>query len=676
MVTTANDTITYSVSDAITTNAVNGTFTEGRNGTYALDGSYLSVNDTQLQCASDAGVTLDAWVKLEPGTSLSGNLPILSKGDHGYNLKIKNGVFEIFFNGYFAGVLNADVLDDLCDGTWKRLTATVDADGVFSFYYNGELRAQSSTIASAPFDTNAASIGVGTDPDATSRQWPGLIDSVRVMDVCMSADEIANGMAAQGDAHVVYGADFDSTQVIRRGSEEDVQYWGYGGDWDDKVLNDDNFVGNGIINADRSDSAKLQEVNFYDDGDAVNGNVRVVNEFVTTDLSDFDIRWQLKQNATVLAEGTCALALAPQSETAIHLNLPLPEEIREGDDYFLEFSVRLKEDKVWADAGYEIAAEQLTLAPQATQERPVIPADEMNGFSAVENSETQLHAEGEDFSLTLDKTTGCISSYVYQGVTLMEQGPVPNYYRARIDNDMYQQDDPNLTNTSEHYVVESVDVQQGEQYIIVTVKGAVSTATPSPDTITYVILADGEIIVTNDVTLNASGSIKRGGMKISVPEEFSSFTYYGCGPWENYSDRNTGSFIGLYETTVQEIDAFNKYLKPQENGNRTDARFAAVRNAHGAGFMVASETPMSTSLSQYEDEDLGSYRHMYQVPEAGHLVFNVVLAQRGLGGEACGPAPLGQYQLANGSYTHTFRIVPFVFADNDALMEESKKDTM
>jgi beta-galactosidase len=132
--------------------------------------------------------------------------------------------------------------------------------------------------------------------------------------------------------------------------------------------------------------------------------------------------------------------------------------------------------------------------------------------------------------------------------------------------------------------------------------------------------------------------------------------------------------VDLYKTDVYEIDGQMKYLKPQENGSRSDVRWAAVRNDDGVGFMIqADDHFMETSISQYEDDTMQNYRHMVEVPKAGYNVVNVDYMQRGVGGEACGPAPLSQYQIPNNAnYVHSFRIVPFTSATNDELMAESK----
>ena len=535
-------------------------------------------------------------------------------------------------------------------------------------------------------DVNTKGISIGDDVEYTGRTWPGEIDSFRIMDVCLSADQVKEEMVATSHTNVVVGLDFADSEFkeVTVGEYQDFSYYGYGGDWDDAARNDGSFCGNGILNADRSESAKLadvkkvhQEINFYNE-DLLNGKVKVVNEHTSIDLDEFAITYQVYKNDKVIKEGTLDLSTKAGEEEVVTLDLPEFKSVRENDDYFVSFTAKLKEARNWASAGHVVAEEQLVLDLDTNEKAPVIDSSEMESFKEVKDTNNSLTVKGEEFELTIDKTTGYMTSYKYNDELLMSEGPVPNYFRTPIENDRvgglgY---DPKLFNTADNYAVTSVDVDKSDKLITVTVNGNITTSTPSPDTITYMIFSNGEIIVNNTATINSSKALTRVGMKISVPEEFENFTYYGRGPWENYIDRNTGTFISTYETTVDEIEAENKYLRPQENGNRTDVRYAAVRNENGVGFMVQADDVMETSLSKYEDEAMTDKRHMYEVEENdGYLVFNIDEIQRGLGGAACGPAPLSQYLLANNTtYSQTFRIVPFTSATNDELMEESKVD--
>ena len=146
---------------------------------------------------------------------------------------------------------------------------------------------------------------------------------------------------------------------------EEGYFWGYGGDWIDSKVNDNWFCGNGVVYADRTPSAKLyevkkvhQEVSFYDDGKIEDGEVRVVNEFLNTNLDNYDITWELKEDDQVINSGTLDLNTAPQTEETVQIDLGIdPDTIEENSDYLLNFSVRTKEDTAWAEAGFEVAYE-------------------------------------------------------------------------------------------------------------------------------------------------------------------------------------------------------------------------------------------------------------------------------------------------------------------------------
>ncbi|MEY8676585.1 glycoside hydrolase family 2 TIM barrel-domain containing protein [Thomasclavelia cocleata] len=690
------NTESYTVTDAKTNTVgtVVGSLTEGRNGTKAVNGYVTLPAKTELTANSSTGLTLDAWVKYNGGAS--GDQAILSKGDSGgYNLKIdRNGKLEFFVNGWSAGTLTTELPTDFSDGNWKHLTATCDTSGNYKLYYNGELIAELANKATAPFDTNSLSIGVGYDPENSGRSWNGAIDSVKVLNKALTVEEIAAlDSMSETDESVVYAMDFANDKVSTTGTNyEDESYWGYGGDWNDQRVNDGNFCANGIVNADRTAGGKVkdakkifQEINFYNDGKATDGTVRIVNEFLNTNLNNYNVSWRFKENNKVLKEGTLTdeqKNLAPLSEKEITVELPDVQKA-EGRDYFLEFDVTLKEDQIWAGdysghAGDTIAYEQINLAYVTTITQPAIDGD--NEFNKVEETDEVLNitgnVNGNDFALSLDKTTGYISDYTFAGKTLMNEGPTPNYFRAKIDND--PADDPNLANTKDRFNVSDVKVTKNNNNLVqVEVTGTLE-GNNSPNTISYQIYGNGEVVVTNTVTPSTTitNNLTRIGMKFNVPTEFSNYKYYGRGPFENYSDRNTAALIDVYETTVDAIDGENKYVKPQENGNRTDVRWAAVTNDAGIGFMVAAQEDMNSSVSRYEDEDMNGKRHMYQVPKSDHIVFNVDQVQRGLGGAACGPAPLDQYTLKKGqTYSHTFRIVPINTNDTDTLMEKSNKNT-
>ncbi len=94
------------------------------------------------------------------------------------------------------------------------------------------------------------------------------------------------------------------------------------------------------------------------------------------------------------------------------------------------------------------------------------------------------------------------------------------------------------------------------------------------------------------------------GLQGQVDSRLSNVTYFGLGPWENYSDRHAGVFLGTYRTTVEEM--MTDYVYPQENGNRTGVRWFTVTDANGKGVQIIGKEPLSISAwnTTQESEEL------------------------------------------------------------------------
>lgn len=484
-------------------------------------------------------------------------------------------------------------------------------------------------------------------------------------------------------------------QSMRTKAEGEEQfYFGYGGDWGETVTDND-FCANGLVFADRTPSPELyevkkvhQEISFYDDGKASRGEIRIVNEFLNTNLNQYDVSWTLKEDDVLLAEGKLTEEqkdLKPQQEKTIEL-VGFPDvSATEGSDYVLTLSVTLREDQAWAGLysgheGDEIAFEEFELLYDASKKRPMLDAADMNDLLAEDSDDVVTITgstdknNGESFEIAIDKTTGYISSYQVGGKTLLKQGPVPNYYRAPVSNDPYF--NPAMKNAAENMVINQngISVWAGKKVVLIHAAGMINGLN-SPEVLDYTIYGNGRIEVSSSFTPSeGAGEIARIGMKMTVAEGYENLTYYGNGPQENYSDRNTGTKLGVYTSTVDE-QFERKYIKPQECGNRTGVRWTALTNDEGIGIMVSSDSAMESGALHYRAEDLDSYRHLYQVPKQNNTILTVDLMQRGLGNASCGPGPLGQYIIRNGvTYNQTFSIQPLTAkAGREELMAKSKE---
>ena len=147
-----------------------------------------------------------------------------------------------------------------------------------------------------------------------------------------------------------------------------------------------------------------------------------------------------------------------------------------------------------------------------------------------------------------------------------------------------------------------------------------------------------------------------------VPKQFQTMTWYGRGPQENYWDRKAGYPVDIYESSVR--DLYVPYIVPQENGNRTDVRWAALTNQDNEGLLIVGQSLLETSAHFYTVEDFTKARHTYELKERDYITFNVDYRQTGLGGGSCGPMTLPKYQVKPERVSFTIRIRPLCKDDN------------
>ena len=670
-----------------TTSPIEGTIGKGRNENEKAMTGHVVVPTKR---ANSNALTLGAWINC-PKAIEGHHQNILCKGDNGYTLKFDGNNFgkvEFFVDGWEDGTLMADFPQDKY-GKWVYLAATYDGN-TYKIYVDGQEIGSKDVKKTGPFDTDSTPIGIGDGPDGVTagRDFKGQIGDVMVLNKALPAENLTGEYVPKPE-EVVYQLDFAGENIIVA-DYSDVEFDGYGGDWGE-TYTDHDFCCNGLMKADRTPSPELyevrkvhQEISFYDDGEAKDGKVRIVNEFTSQNLNQYDVVWKLMEDNKLLQSGALTEEqknIPAGTEKVVSIEMTQPE-VKAGSDYILEFDVTLKADQVWqgngfGKAGDDIAYEQFILNYQTDAQRPAM---NVQGWDDITVTETETEAtltgsktDAQDtFRVTFDKTTGYITDYTVNGITLLQEGPQPNYWRAPVSNDPGFTDE--MKHAAENFRVNAFQVDaSAPKAVQIHVDGTIPTLN-SPNGLDYTVYANGEIIVTNRFTPasnNQVGNIARIGMRMILPQEFENVTYYGRGPQENYIDRKTGARLGVYEDTATGMFEHG-YVKPQENGNRTDVRWSALTNDAGKGLLITADGQMETSALHYKAEDMANHRHLYDVKKTDDVVLTVDLAQRGLGNASCGPGPLGKYTLEKGKeYTQTFRISPIVqaAADKDAFVD-------
>lgn len=452
------------------------------------------------------------------------------------------------------------------------------------------------------------------------------------------------------------------------------KYMAYGGQWGD-VINDNNFMQNGIISADRTVQDEIYEVKYQYQkfwftatiDDMLSRRVKLFNESSHTDISAFEVSYELLENGVVIDEGVLDLSCPAQETTTFTVPFEMPAEPAADGEYYLTVSARLREDTDWAEAGHEVAWGQFYVPAQVAN----VEAPAIEGQISVEESADGVTVSGEKFSLEIDRASGKIRDYVYDGRTVMTEGPAPNYWRGALDNENGRGNrDTTWRNANNGMVVESLTVTPAEDgaSVTVSVDWQMPNARGSEQLVTYTIYASGEIAVAADLNPAAGmGELTKVGAEITLPVGYEEITWYGLGFWETLSDRRNGAKVGVFETTVS--DSFFPYPKPQASGNRMDVRWMALENPESpVGILIVADELLSASALHYNTKDYEGKRSVYEMGVTDYTILNVDYNNsRGTGGATCGPDTLGQYRLYPdaANYAYSYTIVPYLTGSDD-----------
>jgi len=425
--------------------------------------------------------------------------------------------------------------------------------------------------------------------------------------------------------------------------ESGKPFWAYGGHLGGADLHhDQNFCLNGIVDADRTPHPALFEVKKvyqsikFRNYDAATKNVDIYNGYFFTNLADFDVNWTLLKDGKEIARKDIGpIDIGPGETRRVRLNTP-DLDLTEGE-YFLNFSATLKLKKPLLEVGTELACEQFALsAPQFGMPR----AKSFSELSVREIKDT-LVVSGSDFEAVFERETGALSLLSYFGEQILKEGLKPNFWRAPTDNDFGY----DMANThavwkraTESYEISSFSYNTNDGSVQVVAVQRLDGVKAQLQ-IEYNIYGDGTIVVSNELR-GVSGSLPdlpRFGNNFVLQEEFSNATWYGRGPFENYSDRNTAAFIGEYNSKVKDLQF--SYGRPQENGYRTDSRWLRLTNEDGLGIVIEAVGQVFgfNARHQYDsDFDPGqrkAQRRTSDIVRRSLVSINIDHSQMGVGGD-------------------------------------------
>ena len=461
----------------------------------------------------------------------------------------------------------------------------------------------------------------------------------------------------------------------------------FGGDYGRYPASDHNFNCNGIIAPDRRLNPHAHEVRYYyqniwvTDKGLKEGKFEVYNENFFKTLDDVEMEWFVggasgghhhdnqgrPEGMTFGHGGTIDInGIAPQqrktiTDEALKNTITRVLGHHSDQEIFVIFQFKSKNGAPLIDKGQVLARQQFVLNPY---QFPEIKAE--TAQVAKEEVESYVKFDAAGTTLTIGKRTGWIDYLDVDGEPMLvdRQSIMPEFWRAPTDNDYgagFQR---------------RLGVWRNPQMRLKECKvddNSVTAQFDMPDvkatlTMTYTLTAVGEVVVRQQLTAAKEAKISqlpRYGMQLQMPKQYDEVTYYGRGPVENYSDRNSSEFIGIYNNKV--ADEYYPYVRPQESGNHTDVRWFRVQDKQGRGLEFYSNAPMEASALNFLTEDLDDGlskdkkidRHSGDLVERPLTQVHIQQRQMGLGCvNSWGAWPRQEYMLPYQDYDFTFVIKP------------------
>ena len=453
--------------------------------------------------------------------------------------------------------------------------------------------------------------------------------------------------------------------------------YAYGGDFNRFDASDNNFCDNGLISPDRVPNPHMYEVGYFYQNiwttaaDLKAGELNVYNENFFRDLSAYALEWEVMKNGIVVRTGRVDnLNVAPQQTAKIKLDLGKTCACAE---WLLNVKYVQKQREGLIPAGHIVAKDQLVLneykAPAMTLQN-VTDMNIQTALPRIDDANSQcVMIEGENFNIQFAKADGFMDKYMVDGLDMIKEGAklTPNFWRAPTDNDFgagLQQKYAVWKNPE--FKLASLKSEMKDGLAVVSAEYEMpSVSAGTKLQLTYEINNRGAVKVNQKLVAENGAKVSnifRFGMQMVMPKSFENISYYGRGPVENYIDRKWATELGVYNQTV--TDQFYAYIRPQENGNKTDIRWWKQLNEAGCGLQFVAEAPFSASALHYTIESLDSglekkQEHSNEVEPADLTNFLIDKVQMGLGCvDSWGAIPREEYMLPYGDYEFTFIMQP------------------
>lgn len=445
-------------------------------------------------------------------------------------------------------------------------------------------------------------------------------------------------------------------------------FWAYGGDYGD-FPNDNNFCINGLIRPDRSPNPSLYEVKKVYQNiqvepiDLVDGKIRIKNKFNFLNLSNVIAKWELKEEGNTAIKGELTnLKIEPGEAKLFDLNFG-KIKLKDNTEYWLNIVFELKAKTIWAKEGHVLAWNQFAMPFQKVEDgNKFVKLNDLPNIAYKENCE-KIQVSGNDFIVVVSKRTGAIESINKNGAEFVSTPLHSNFWRAQVDNDRGNKMNERLLvwkTAAENQIVKNVKIIQDNAEIVNIVIQSRINSLDADCEISYKIDGNCDIVVSNKLIYGDKDlpEMPRFGMQMGLPKEYQQIKWYGRGPHESYWDRKTSAAVGVYSKLLDEM--VHDYIRPQENGNRTDVRWMTLQNSKGEGLLVVGLPLLNVSVWPYTQQEIENAEHPFELPKLTTITLNIDYKQMGVGGDnSWGAKPHEKYLMKDKKYSYSYRIRPF-----------------
>ena len=487
-------------------------------------------------------------------------------------------------------------------------------------------------------------------------------------------------------------------QGILKTDGKGVNFWAYGGDFGEEgIPSDGNFCINGLTWPDRTGKPGLNEVKKvyqYVGFEPVNlaaGLIKIKNKYYFTNLSEFSFEWDVMSDGMTVESGKLSFPdFRPGKDSLI--TIPVQGiEVKPGAEYFLNIKVSRSDEWNYVPEDHVYATAQFKLPMEGN---PVTAKRDELAVLQTNTQDKKFEVSSSDMKVVFDLEKGKMESFTYKGKSMLRKGPDPDFWRPPTDNDYGYNMDQLLgvwKKAGEKAIIKKASIGQPEmgkvvitfEYDIPDDKGVKIAGYVS----TYTVFSSADVVIKNQFSKVSDKipEIPRMGMQMQIPEEYMNLRWFGRGPHENYSDRKNSAEVGLYESTVD--DQYVPYIRPQENGYKTDTRWLTLTDENGTGLLICGnplicfaalknihddfESP--GKLSQYRKDAKSANTHTVDIKPRELINLNVDLGQMGVGGDDSWGAQIHpQYRLLDKKYEYSFRLRPIVKEDDVLKLAKEK----